>query len=160
MKKFIDWYVDQITKVMDESQELESIDLPLKLSIVNPLHAKWPIEIYNKMTSTEGRQVCLEGQQVVGINNAVEQGLSKLPCFDTFEDIDPLLGGNSELQTVDSCGISEASKYVNEHRNERGTDEDCNQWVEEHEQHNRNIFDKFDVKIFDFVSRYFYQKQI
>ena len=152
MKKFIDWYVDQIAKVMDESQELESIDLPLKLSIVNPLHAKWPFEMYNEMTSTEGRQVCLEGQQVVGINNAVEQGLSKLPCFNTFEDIDPLLGGNSELQTVDSCGISEASKYVNEHRND--------QWVEEREQHNRNIFDTFDVKIFDFVSRYFYQKQI
>lgn len=73
-----------------------------------------------------------------------------MPCFNTFEDIDPMLGGSSELQTFDSCGISEASKYVNEHRND--------QWVEEREQHNRNIFDTFDVKIFDFVSRYFYQK--
>ena len=61
MKTFIDWYVDQITKVLDESQELESIDLPLTLSIVNPLYAKWPIEMYNEMTSAEGRQVCLEG---------------------------------------------------------------------------------------------------
>ena len=55
-KQFTDWYADQVTKAMDEGQELESIDIPLKLSIVKPFHAKWLIEMYNEMTSAEGRQ--------------------------------------------------------------------------------------------------------
>ena len=44
-KKFTNWYVDRITQVMDKGQELEQIEIPLKLSIVRPLHAKWLIEI-------------------------------------------------------------------------------------------------------------------
>ena len=95
---------------MDEGQELESIDIPLKLSIVKPLHTEFMIEMYNEITSVDGRWVCLKGWQVAGINDEFELGLSKLPCLDPFEDIDPMLGGNTEAQTVDSCGIDEASK--------------------------------------------------
>ena len=63
--------------------------------------------MYKEMTSAEGRQVCLKGWQVASIKDAVGQGLSKLSCLDTFEDIDPMLRGNAEVQTADLCGISE-----------------------------------------------------
>ena len=65
MKKFTNWYRDQVTQTMDKGQELEQIEIPLKLSIVKPLHAKWLIEMYNEMTSADGKQVCLKGWQVV-----------------------------------------------------------------------------------------------
>ena len=48
-KKFTSWYEDQITQAKDKGQELKQIEIPLRLSNVNPLHAKWLIEIYNEM---------------------------------------------------------------------------------------------------------------
>ena len=43
---------------MDKGQELEQIEIPLKLSIVKQwLIAQWLIEIYNEMTSADGKQV-------------------------------------------------------------------------------------------------------
>ena len=38
-----------------------------------------------------------------------------------------MLGGNAEVQTVNSCPKSKASKYVSKHGNERGSDEDCDE---------------------------------
>ena len=46
---------------MNDGQEIDSIDIPLKLSIIKPLHAKWLIDMYNEMTSAGGREVCLKG---------------------------------------------------------------------------------------------------
>ena len=71
MKKFADWNADQTTQAMGKSQELEQIEIPLKLSIVKPLHAKWLIEMYNEMTSADGNEVYLKGWQVAGIKDAV-----------------------------------------------------------------------------------------
>ena len=56
-KKFSDWYAAQIMHAMDDGRELDSIDVELELSIVKPFHAKWLMEIYNEMTSAEGKEV-------------------------------------------------------------------------------------------------------
>ena len=55
-RKFTDWYASQITLAMEEGKELETIELPLKLSNIKPLQAKWLIEMYNGMTSDDGRR--------------------------------------------------------------------------------------------------------
>ena len=144
-KKFTDWYADQITRAMDDGQEIDSIDIPLKLSIIKPLHAKWVIEMYNEMTSAGGREVCLKGWQVAGIKDAVDQGLSNLPVLDPFEDIDPMVRGSVSLQTVGSRSILEASKYVSECGNE--SDSDAEEWIDPNESSDgnvRNIFEAFD----------------
>ena len=65
-RKFTDWYGSQITPAMDEGKELEIIEVPLKVSNIKLLHAKWLIEVYNEMTSDEGRKVCLKGWEVSG----------------------------------------------------------------------------------------------
>ena len=131
-KKFTNWYVDQITQAMSQGQELQQIEIPLKLLNVNPLYAKWLIEIYNEMTSADGKQVCLKGQQVAGIKDAVTQGLSSSESLDLFRDIDR-----------QSFWLSAASKYVCEYGSEDECDEE--EWVEENEEEeNRNIFDLFD----------------
>ena len=55
-RKFTDWYASQITLAMEEGKELETIEVPLKLSNIKPLHAKRLIEMYNEMASNEGKK--------------------------------------------------------------------------------------------------------
>ena len=145
--KFTNWYAEQVTKALDEGQELGSVDVPLKLTIMKPLHAKWLMEIYNEMTSSVGREVCVKGWKVAGIKDAVSLGLTNLPAPDPFHDIDRMLDGNFALQSVDLRNISEASKYVSEFRSESDSDEE--EWAnpndpDDEANYNRNIFESFD----------------
>ena len=96
-RKFTDSYTRQITLAMEDGKELETIEVLLKLSNIKPLHAKWLIEMYNEMTSSEGRKVCLKGWEVSGIKAAVEQGLSTLPYLDPFSDIDPIVENDCDI---------------------------------------------------------------
>ena len=148
MKKiFTDWYADQITQVMDAGQEIDSIDIPLKLSIIKPLHANGIIEMYNEMTSAVGREVCLKGWQVAGIKDAVDLGLSSLPSLDPVEDIDPIIRGSVEFQTVGLRGILQASKYVCECGNESDSDADNEEWIDSNDSiDTRNIFETLDAE--------------
>ena len=114
-KKFTNWYANQITQAMDKGQEPEQIEIPLKLSIVKQLHAKWLIEMYNEMTSAAGKQVCLKGWQVAGIKDAVTQSLSSLASLDPFTDINPMFEAESNVQIINPSGLSAASKYVCEY---------------------------------------------
>ena len=99
-KKFTLWYSDQVIRALDEGKDIKDVEISLKLSIVKPLHAKWLIEMYNHMTSSEGRDVCLKGWKVTGILDAAEKGLEELPNLDPFYDIDPLAISDS-LEEVD-----------------------------------------------------------
>ena len=73
----------------------KDVDISLKLSVVKLLHAKWLIEMYSHMTSSEGRDVCLKGQKVASILDATEKGFDGLKYFDLFCDIDPLATSDS-----------------------------------------------------------------
>ena len=88
-KKFTLWYSDQVIHTLDEGKDVEDVEISLKLSIVKPLHAKRLIEMCNHMTSSEGRDVCLNGWKDAGILDAAEKGLGGLPNLDPFHDIDP-----------------------------------------------------------------------
>ena len=83
-----------------------------------------------------------------GIKAAVEQGLSKLPCFDPFSDIHLMVKNDCDMQTINARVISEASKYVSECECEEGieNDSDCEEWIHEKQQDDdqRNVFDLFD----------------
>ena len=149
-KNFCDWYASQITYALDEGKEIDEIEVPLKLSIVKPLHAKWFIEMYNHMTNEEGRKVCLKGWQVAGIQGAVEKGSAGLPNLDPFKEIDPITESliDIESRAVSITKIHESSKYISNEANSCESDSD-GEWVGENEDidkldENRNIFDNFD----------------
>ena len=57
--------------------------------------------MYNHMTSSEGRDVCLKDWIAAGILDAAEKGLEELPNLDPFHDTDPLATSDS-LEEVDS----------------------------------------------------------
>ena len=98
------------------------------------------------MTSSDGREFCLKGWQVAGIQDAVNLGLTNLPALDPFQDMDPMMDGNNPLQSVGLRNISEASKYVSEFRSE--SDSDDEEWADpndpDDEANYRNIFESFD----------------
>ena len=56
-KTFKLWYSDQVMRALDEGKDIKDVEISLKLLIVKPFHAKWLIEIYNHMTSSQRRDV-------------------------------------------------------------------------------------------------------
>ena len=42
----------------EEKKEIEEIDVKLRLTILKPLHVEWTNELYNHLTSAEGKHVC------------------------------------------------------------------------------------------------------
>ena len=112
-EKFSDWYAAQITHAIEDGRELDSIDIELQLSIIKPLHAKWMMIVYNEMTPAEGKEVCLKRWEVSGITGAVELGVTKLPNFDPFDDIDPMLEEDCyDIPVIDSSAILRAVSYI------------------------------------------------
>ena len=68
-KKFTLWYSGQVIRVLDDGKDMKDVDISLKLSIIKPLHTKWLIEMYNHMTSSEGKDLFLKGWRVAFVDD-------------------------------------------------------------------------------------------
>ena len=60
-KLFTEWFAKQITDGVNSGKDPGSIEVPLQLSILKPLQAKWIIKLYDEMTSSSGKEVILKG---------------------------------------------------------------------------------------------------
>ena len=140
-KKFMLWNSDQVKRALDECKDIKDVEISLNLSIVKPLHAKWLIEMYNHMSSSEGKDVCLKGWKVADILDDAEKGLKDIPNLDPFHDIDPLATSDS-LEEVDSNhSETERSMYISPSVDE--DDEDLD--FEDEDGYNFYVFDKESV---------------
>ena len=72
-KKFTEWYSSSISKQLEEGKSIEDINVELKLSILKTQHAKWINDLYNYMTSEEGRKIIYNGWKEAFITEAIEQ---------------------------------------------------------------------------------------
>ena len=97
-KKFTLWYANQVDQALEAGMMLENVDISLKLSVMKPLHAKWIMEVYDHMTSGDGKTICLKGWEVAGIAGAVSKGLAEMAHIDPFHDIDPLSDTHFEIE--------------------------------------------------------------
>ena len=111
--KFTIWYSDKVQREMDAGKPIELIDIDLKLSVLKSLHAKWLLDLYNHMTSQEGKKVIMKGWEVAGISGAVEKGIAGLPSLDPFDDIDPLSTTPFVIKSEINEFISVASEQQN-----------------------------------------------
>ena len=105
-RKFTEWFSYEITRLLDAGTKLDDIEVKLKLTILKPLHASWIIDFFNHMTSTEGKQIILNGWKSTGILEAIRLGKDNMPSLDPFNDIDPLLEALS-LSNLDQRTIQE-----------------------------------------------------
>ena len=110
--KFNEWYANEISSQLDAGVALESVDIKMKLSIMKPIHAGWLVELYNQMTTEDGKWVIMSGWRATGIADAVQLGVKNLPCIDPFNDIDPMLTTHtSEATNLEAmCNITEAKR--------------------------------------------------
>ena len=137
-KKFTLWYSDQPIRALDEGKDIKDVDISFKLSIVKPLHAKQLTEMYNHMTSSEGRDVCLKGWKVAGILDATEKGLDGLQNLDPFHDIDPLATSDSLEEVDGNESETERDMYISPFVDDNEESE--------YEDEDGNIFDVFNEK--------------
>ena len=106
--KFSSWYADEIGKGLDGGENINNIEVPLRLSGLKPLHASWLVELYDYLTSSRGKEIILNGWSRAGIAQAIRDRSSSLPSLDPFQEIDP-------MEYVVS--FEEHLQYVHEDRN-------------------------------------------
>ena len=100
------------------------------------------LDFYNYITSTDGKDIIVNGWKASGIYDANRLGLDKLPSSDPFHDIDPLIEHDatpSALNLDAVCKVDE--EELNAYR--QVTDEEKEEDVWESEGDSRNAFDMF-----------------
>lgn len=60
-KKLNGWYSDQIVQQLKGGKVLEEVDVNIRLSTFMTLHTGWIVDIYNYMTSADGKEVINNG---------------------------------------------------------------------------------------------------
>ena len=107
-RKFVDWYSSQVPNQLQEGKSLESVQVPQKVLIINPIHAGWLVEFYNYMTTEEGKKYINSEWRASGITDVIRMGKSNLPLIDPFNDLDPMLPSGEESHDSNSgIAISE-----------------------------------------------------
>ena len=101
-RKFVNGYSHQVVNQLSEGKPLESMQVPLKLSLIKPIHTGWLVEFYNYMTSAEGKKYIHSGWRASGITDAIKMGKANLPPIDPFNDLDQLLPLTDETLEIDS----------------------------------------------------------
>ena len=79
--KFELWYANEVKKQLLEETKVYDIDIPLKLSILKPIHGRWLLGLYDHLQNN--KEIIINGFESTGITEAVTQ---KLPDEDPFAD--------------------------------------------------------------------------
>ena len=105
---FNTWFAEQLRSQLDSGTALEHIEINFRLTTMKSLHAGWLISCYNKLSSSEGKEVILSGWKASGITEAVAKGVNGFnPVVDPFHDVDPFHG--NEVDFVISTQIPAVS---------------------------------------------------
>ena len=142
-RKFVNWYSHQVSNQLSEAKPLESVQVPLKLSLIKPIHAGWLTEFYNYMTSAVGKKYIHSVWRTSGITDAIKVGKVNLPPIDPFNDLDPLLPLTEKTPEIDSViAITEEQNGLrssSDHECDISSDSDS-EWEYDDE---RSAFDAF-----------------
>ena len=108
------------------------------------MHAKWPVEYYNHISSETGTKVIVNGFKLAGIYEPVRSGKSSLQSIDPFNDIAPLADSLSEGSHGNFVKLSDDLReaYVNELDENESEDDEDTEWGLE-DDFSRNAFDDF-----------------
>ena len=144
--KFNHWHISEITKQMDDGKSVEEIDDKLQLNRLKPLHAEWLAELYNQMTTKEGKGIIMSGWKSTGILQAIRTGSANLESLDPFSDIDPLISEVTHENKVNIAEINEEEReaFVNPALDFYESESDSDEDIYAPEDHNRNVFDIFE----------------
>ena len=105
---------------------------------MKPLHAEWIKELYNYMTSEEGRGIISNGWKAAFITEAILKGKKGLEPPDPFFTVDPLLNDDDQINEKVQSNQDNAGFFAMRFEDEGDNDDD--DWEFEGEEVN-NIFD-------------------
>ena len=80
--KFEEWYAREIFKQLDGGSNIYDVNVPLKLSTIKPIHAKWLIGLYDYFRNN--RDMIVKSFEMAGLKEALE---IDLPPENPFEDL-------------------------------------------------------------------------
>ena len=81
-KKFVTWYAEEVKRKIEEGTPTEHMEVNFNLTRLKPIHAGWMIEMYNFLTSEEGRVTILNGWKKAGIAGVIKK--TEVPPKDPF----------------------------------------------------------------------------
>ena len=92
---------------------------------MKPLHAGWLIDIYNELSSFEGRKVILGGWKGAGITDAIAKGLIGFTgeSMDPFYDFNPFDQVDIPIETACTQSFS-SEEYINPEREDESDVDD------------------------------------
>ena len=126
-------------------KKLKKLRLEFRLTTLKPLHAKWLVEYYNEITSTNGSSVFINGWKAVGICDATKAGSSELQSIDPFEDTSPLVTEHDESEFFLPSIIDQLTDESRENFVNAPFDKEKSEWEQSHNEDDvdseRNIFD-------------------
>ena len=82
-KKFGCWYSQQICHPLEDRTNVYDVQVPFKLSIIKPIHAKWLLGLYEHLRNSS--EAIIKGFEMAGIKEAPEM---EFPSEDSFADLD------------------------------------------------------------------------
>ena len=133
--------------------ELDDIEVVYCLSVLKSLHAKWLVELYNHISTDEGKEIVGNGWKKAEMFDAIKLGSSGLTSLDPFADICPLIKSlqlrqNLSLSTLFpeklDCfreKIQESEDDIDSEWEPDGDSDDCS---EPQSDDDGNAFDAFD----------------
>ena len=92
--------MEQITEQLDNGKQIEEVDTKLQLTRLKPLHAEWLVELFNHITTSQGKEIIMSGWKASGIIEGIKKGLARLPSLNPLNDLDPLL---TESPNTEEC---------------------------------------------------------
>ena len=67
--KFECWYAQQITNQLESGSSLYHVQVPLKLSVIKPIHTKWLLGLYNHLRNSS--DTVMKGFAMAGIKDTL-----------------------------------------------------------------------------------------
>jgi len=81
-KKFEEWYSLEISKQIDSGRDVYEVNVPLKMSIIKPIHAKWLLGLYDYLRNN--KEMIIKSFEMAGITEAMNM---ELPPENPFQDL-------------------------------------------------------------------------
>ena len=69
-EKYNTWFSGEVTKQLMQGQDPCDVKVPLQLTVIKPLHAKWILELYNRLKGEKG--LIRNGFVAAGITEAID----------------------------------------------------------------------------------------
>ena len=82
-KKYEEWYSKQVTSPLAQGANVYDIEVELVLSVLNPIHARWLISLYDHLRNNCSDSI-KKGFRIAGIDDAL---LEEPEAEDPFADL-------------------------------------------------------------------------